>query len=83
MMPIDLTGQRFGRLRVIERAPAGLKRASPCRAAWICECDCGKTKVVLGANLRAGATRSCGCYRREVSIQNGKNRKGKKYVRSA
>lgn len=58
---IDLTGQRFGRLVVMERA--GVKR----RAAWLCKCDCGKTKVVDGRELRNGRTRSCGCLLKEVA----------------
>lgn len=55
---IDLTGQRFGRLTVIERAgktPQG-------RAKWKCKCDCGKVVNVTGTNLRTGETTSCGCF---------------------
>lgn len=62
---IDLTGQRFGRLVVIEQAedyvtPKGIKRRK-----WLCQCDCGKTCVVLGSSLKSGRTSSCGCLRRE------------------
>jgi hypothetical protein len=55
---IDLTGQRFGRLTVIEKAPS---RSS--NARWLCRCDCGKTTTVLGTTLRRGESISCGCFR--------------------
>jgi hypothetical protein len=56
----DLTGQRFGRLRVLERdyAQAG-------NPAWLCECSCGVVKTIAGSSLRAGLTQSCGCLHRE------------------
>lgn len=28
---------------------------------YLCHCDCGNDKVILGASLRSGNTRSCGC----------------------
>ena len=63
---IDLTGQRFGRLLVIERAGSNKNG----EATWDCLCDCGKAKVVLGTLLRRGATRSCGCYLSDAKIKN-------------
>lgn len=59
---IDLTGQRFGRLTVIERSD---KKSVNGNARWICQCDCGKTVDVDSQNLRMGTTRSCGCFRSE------------------
>ena len=56
----DLTGKRFGRLRVIERR--GSKSRQP---LWLCLCDCGAERIVPGAHLRGGNTKSCGCWRRE------------------
>ena len=56
---IDLTGQRFGRLTVIERQGSNTVG----RAVWLCKCDCGKSIVVLGKNLRNGSIVSCGCLR--------------------
>jgi len=58
---IDLTGQRFGRLVVIERAEND-KRG---KAMWTCQCDCGKRITVLGCHLRSGHTQSCGCFSQE------------------
>ena len=57
----DLTGEKYGRLTVIEFAG---KTASG-NALWKCECECGNTCAVLGILLRKGETQSCGCYRRE------------------
>ena len=53
----DLTGQRFGKLLVLERA----KNNSNKRVKWVCQCDCGTIKEVLGENLRSGESMSCGC----------------------
>lgn len=58
---IDLTGQRFGRLTVIQRSGSG----SGGSAMWRCLCDCGTEVVVIGQSLRQGLTRSCGCYSRD------------------
>lgn len=58
---IDLTGQRYGRLVVIERDYS--KRTT----AWKCLCDCGNTTIVTSKALRAKgySTKSCGCLNRE------------------
>lgn len=54
----DLTGRRFGRLKVIRPGghnPSGSKR-------WWVKCSCGSpTKEVAGTNLQQGILRSCGC----------------------
>jgi len=57
----DLTGHRFGRLTVIERAGSQNKQPT-----WLCKCDCGNEVVVLSGNLRRGNTKSCGCLHREI-----------------
>lgn len=59
---IDLTGQRFGRLVVIERA----ENAKNGKAKWLCLCDCGNNTIVLGTHLNSGHTQSCGCIHSEV-----------------
>lgn len=56
---IDETGNRYGKLVVLEWAGTGQNRY----AMWKCECDCGNVTVVRGNNLRTGNTRSCGCGR--------------------
>lgn len=57
----DLTGQRFGRLTVIERA-----ETTNVSTRWKCICDCGNECTVIAQNLKRGHTISCGCYREEV-----------------
>jgi len=60
---IDLTGQVFGRLTVLRKAPPGVKEKG--RAAWECLCECGNTTTVVGRDLRNCKTRSCGCLKKE------------------
>jgi hypothetical protein len=55
---IDMTGKRFGRLIVIERAENRTNRKV---AMWKCKCDCGKEVVCRGTHIRSGRTSSCGC----------------------
>ena len=62
---IDLLGQRFGRLTVIERMPNNQRR----QAVWKCICDCGKEVIVEAGHLRSGHTQSCGCYGREQATK--------------
>ncbi len=55
---IDITGQTFGRLTVIEHAGSRDKKA-----LWRCRCSCGQEAIVVGILLRNGHTKSCGCWR--------------------
>lgn len=60
----DHTGERFGRLTIIERAPYAAGNRNP---RWLCQCDCGGTTVAVYNNMVLGKHRSCGCLKREVS----------------
>lgn len=55
---IELSGKRFGKLRVIE--DTGLRKSR--RPVWRCLCDCGNEVNVLGKYLNNGDTKSCGCF---------------------
>lgn len=57
---LDLLGQRFVRLLVVER----LGSNAHAHRRWRCQCDCGATVIALTSNLRSGHTQSCGCYGR-------------------
>ncbi len=58
---LDLTGQVFGRLTVLNRTRiAGQTR-------WDCQCSCGAVTSKRADHLRDGGTRSCGCLRAEES----------------
>ena len=59
MKKIDLTGQRFGRLTVIEE----VDQRKYNKIFWKCVCDCGRITIVHGSNLKSGHTESCGCLR--------------------
>lgn len=55
--------QRFGRLMVTGRAENRPQGGGIAR--WSCVCDCGASVDIAGARLRAGGTKSCGCFRRD------------------
>ncbi|MGN1276761.1 MAG: hypothetical protein ACI4UK_07220, partial [Floccifex sp.] len=64
--PIDLTGKRFGRLKVISMTS---KRSSK-SVVWKCLCDCGNICEVSSVSLTQGNTLSCGCLKEDVSKYN-------------
>lgn len=70
---IDLTGQRFGRLVVLQEA--GHNRSKKTR--WICRCDCGAAVTTCTAYLRNGDTTSCGCGATSNGLTHGHKRMGK------
>ena len=52
----NLTGQKFGKLTVIER----VEDARGGQVQWLCQCDCGNQSTVMAENLKKGNTQSCG-----------------------
>lgn len=62
--PLDLIGQRFHRLTVMERIPSTPERRL---VLWRCRCDCGNIKDFTTGELRSGRTHSCGCFRQEIT----------------
>lgn len=69
---LDLTGAAFGRLLVLNEAAAVRQPSGKRQRRWRCLCSCGTETIVRGESLTIGNTRSCGCLKRDVSIQNGK-----------
>ncbi len=59
---VDMSGLEFGRLKVLSRAGTNIRKL----ATWWCQCSCGTTKEISGADLRSGRTNSCGCMRKEL-----------------
>lgn len=53
---VDMAGQVFGRLTVLEPVRQAGKPLT-----WHCRCECGKETFVPTAKLKSGHTRSCGC----------------------
>ena len=62
MKLIDLAGQGFGYLKVLEKAAT--RNGQP---YWSCECVCGMVVDIAGVHLRSGESKSCGCQ--TVNIQ--------------
>lgn len=58
-----LIGKKFGKLLVIE------KSQKQKRTSWICQCDCGNKKEVIGTYLKNGNTKSCGCEKYKGLIE--------------
>lgn len=80
---IDLTNDTFGSLKVHRRATIdeimATKSTNFTSARWICRCSCGTEKMVLGANLRNGTTKSCGaqsCANRPTTFDKRQPKKG-------
>lgn len=64
---LELVGERYGRLVVAMRAGPSKEGF----AQWLCQCDCGNTKVIRQISLRAGLTKSCGCYAKDMNTVHG------------
>lgn len=64
-IPIEV-GSRFGRLTVMSQSESAIGPGRRRYSRWACVCDCGKVHTVAGAKLRAGATKSCGCWAMEA-----------------
>lgn len=63
---IDMIGQKFGDLKVLER---DLTRTGGA-AYWLCECSCGKIISVRGQYLRSGEKQHCGCKNKGINNPN-------------
>jgi hypothetical protein len=59
--------QRFGKLTVVR--DAGMHDG---RRLVLCRCACGSEKIFKLNHLKTGNTKSCGCYKKEWSSENGK-----------
>ncbi len=71
----EILGLRFGRLTVMEISD---KKSSDGRVLYVCQCDCGNTKLVTANRLRAGSVKSCGCAQVDARrhIGGSKERRG-------
>lgn len=77
---IDLTGQRFGKLAVVQKSKVSYPNVE--EVVWHCKCDCGSYIDVRGYSLRSGNTKSCGCMvsRGEEVIKTWLNKNNFKYI---
>ena len=62
-------GDKFDRLTVKSQSKNTLSR----HRKWLCECECGETKIVREDALITGRTRSCGCLHRELAKRGVEN----------
>lgn len=70
----EMIGKRFGRLVVLIAAG----KTAAAKPLWECACDCGAIHTAIGAQLRSGKTRSCGCLQRKGA---SKSLEGKRFGR--
>lgn len=73
----DLTGKKFGKLTVIERA----EKSKSGVTRWKCKCDCGNEAIVSVYQLLNGNTKSCGCLNREMTKARAPDLTGLKFNR--
>lgn len=59
---IDISGQTFGRLTVVE-----FSHRDGQRCLWRCRCSCGTERLHESRDLRRGDAKSCGCLRSELT----------------
>lgn len=65
---LNLTGKKFGRLKVIMRAGTTDKGNS----LWFCKCKCDNVGIYYGTGLKNGSITSCGCGK-QGQIDNAKH----------
>lgn len=68
---LDMTGQKHGRLTVIERAEDYVSPKGKKEIQWRCICDCGNEITVRRSNLIYNHTTSCGCAKKGVHMKHG------------
>lgn len=66
---IDLSGEKFGRLKVIKRHGYKIYKSGRKFVQWLCECDCGNKEVYCTSNALKSGLQSCGCFMKEVSAE--------------
>ena len=78
---IDLKGQTFSKLRVIERDFEYQSLLKSKKVYWKCLCQCGNTTTVYTDSLKRGKIKSCGCLSQEIYNEKGYNLVGKIFGR--
>lgn len=71
----NIIGNKYGRWTVVSFSHKAQRGCS-----WNCICDCGNGKIVNEGVLRNGKSKSCGCLKKEKSIERlSKNLVGEKF----
>ncbi len=63
-----MIGQKYNRLTVIKEVEKLVYPKSTVRR-FLCRCECNNEKIIIGAHLRSGKIKSCGCYNIEESTE--------------
>lgn len=61
-----MIGNRFSRLIVVKELDR-IKYKTTSSRSYLCKCDCGAEIIALPSNLHRGATKSCGCLKKETA----------------
>ena len=64
----DIKGKQFGKLSAIKMVKTP-KKDTRHGQWWLCKCDCGNTKKIMGVSLRTGKSKSCGCGNKATQFQ--------------
>lgn len=78
---INIAGQKFGRLTVLEKAANRKTSGGKVLTIWKCQCDCGNIVNVESQRLRKGHTTSCGCRMKDNVGSHYEDLTGKKFGR--
>lgn len=70
---IDLTGQVFDKLTVLEKAQSRARHVY-----WKCRCDCGNIIEVSGESLKRNIPHNCGCVKQKEQEEKEKIKENKK-----
>ena len=65
----NLIGKQFNFFTVID---GPFKHSNSRKIYWKCRCQCGTEKEVRADGLKNGTTKSCGCYKKQVLIEQNK-----------
>lgn len=71
---VSLVGRKFGLWEVIALAAEKTKSG---HLQYSCVCACGIIKTISRANLTSGASKSCGCHKRQLQTKHGGAIRGK------
>lgn len=64
----DILGKKFGMLTVKE-----FSHMKNYRSYYVCQCDCGNTKIIMRHSLISGRTKSCGCTIKRNPVKHNKS----------
>jgi hypothetical protein len=72
----DISGQRFGKWKVLNE----IGRDGRGEVLWYCQCDCGRTKKIIGSSLRSGNSKGCLHCARKGRLQPSNTKHGHRSI---